>query len=109
LEREGFFEVAEIVRNHVHLQTDLDGPLVAREIIFYADKRVRHREIVSVRERMRDLRQRYGRNDFSLGWLEKLETLTLKVERKIFASLEFVPGDLAAGAGRIKLPNPSRS
>ncbi len=103
LEREGFPEVAEIVRNHVRLQTDLDGPLVAREIIFYADKRVRHREIVSVRERMQDLRQRYGRNDFSSGWLKNLETLTLGVEKKIFAHLDLSPGDLAAGVGRIKI------
>ncbi|MCD6292288.1 MAG: HD domain-containing protein, partial [Deltaproteobacteria bacterium] len=66
LDREGYPEVAEIVRNHIQLKTDLAGELVAREIIYYADKRVRHVEIVSVLERLADLRQRYGRNSTSL-------------------------------------------
>ncbi len=98
LGREGYPEVAEIVLNHVLLDTDLDGPIVAKEIIYYADKRVRHTEIVSVRERLRDLRQRYGVCSASMGRLAELEHLTLDVEKKLFAPLKIKPEDIQKNA-----------
>ncbi len=91
LELEGYPEVAEIVSNHVILETDLKGPIVAKEIIYYADKRVRHIEIVSVFERLKDLRIRYGADSVSMGRLAELETLTLAVEEKLFAPLKITP------------------
>ncbi len=91
---EGLPEIAEIVRNHVRLETNLDGPLVAKEIIYYADKRVRHVEIVSVAERLLDLRSRYGTNSSSLTNLDKLKDLTLGVEKKIFKNLDFSPEEV---------------
>ena len=94
LDREGFPEIAEIVRNHVRLVTDLAGPIVAKEIIYYADKRVRHVEIVSVAERLVDLRKRYGGNSPSLTRLADLENLTLAVEKKIFSGLNFSPEEV---------------
>ncbi|MCK5540180.1 MAG: HDIG domain-containing protein [Deltaproteobacteria bacterium] len=95
LDREGFPEIAEIVRNHVRLVTDLAGPIVAKEIIYYADKRVRHVEIVSVAERLVDLRKRYGGNSPSLTRLAELENLTLAVEKKIFSGLNFFPEEVS--------------
>ncbi len=94
LDLEGYPEIAEIVRNHVRLETDLDGPVVAKEIIYYADKRVRHVEIVSVLDRMVDLRRRYGVNSPSLTRLQDLEDLTLAVEKKIFKWLDFPPEEV---------------
>ena len=94
LDSEGFPEIAEIVRNHVRLVTDLSGPIVAKEIIYYADKRVRHVEIVSVAERLVDLRTRYGVNSPSLTRLTELEDLTLAVEKKIFCGLDFSPEEV---------------
>lgn len=94
LEREGYPEIAEIVRNHVRLKTDIDGPIVAKEIVYYADKRVRHIEIVSVAERIVDLKKRYGDNSSSLTHLKDLENLTLAVEKKIFKSLNFTPEEV---------------
>ncbi|MBN2808466.1 MAG: HD domain-containing protein [Deltaproteobacteria bacterium] len=94
LAAQGYVEIAEIVRNHVRLETDLDGPIVAKEIIYYADKRVRHDEIVSVKERMLDLRRRYGVNSASLTPMDELEGLTLAVEKKIFACLDFSPDEI---------------
>ncbi|MBN2706933.1 MAG: HD domain-containing protein [Deltaproteobacteria bacterium] len=91
LKAEGCPEIAEIIVNHVYLETDLTGPIVAREIIYYADKRVRHVEIVSVAERLADLRERYGCNSSSMGRLDELEALTLAVEKKIFQRLDFTP------------------
>ncbi len=94
LDLEGYPEIAEIVRNHVRLETDLDGPVVAKEIIYYADKRVRHIEIVTVAERLLDLRSRYGKNSPSLTRLADLESLTLAVEKKIFKCLDFHPEEV---------------
>ncbi|MCD6429971.1 MAG: HD domain-containing protein [Deltaproteobacteria bacterium] len=94
LDHEGYPEIGEIVRNHVRLQTNLAGPIVAKEIIYYADKRVRHVEIVSVSERLTDLRERYGVNSSSLTKLSDLENLTLAVEKKIFSCLDFPPENI---------------
>ncbi len=94
LVREGFSDVAEIVLNHVILETDLAGPIVAKEIVYYADKRVRHTEIVSVDERLQDLRQRYGVCSVSMGRLVELKNLTLAVEKKLFAPLQITPDDI---------------
>jgi len=91
IELEGYPEVAEIVLNHVILETDLDGPIVAKEIIYYADKRVRHIEIVSVSDRLKDLRSRYGTDSVSMGCMAELEALTLAVEEKLFAPLKITP------------------
>jgi len=103
LERRGYVEIAEIVRNHVRLETDLGGPLAAKEIVFYADKRVRHIEIVSVGERMRDLKVRYGFAGCSLEWLMNLENFTLEVENKIFSRLDFSPDRVAGRAAARKI------
>ncbi len=91
---EGYPEVAEIVLNHVVIKSDLAGPIVAKEIVYYADKRVCHTKIVSLAERLQDLRQRYGVCSVSLGRLIELENLTLAVEKKIFAPLHIRPDNI---------------
>ena len=53
----GYPEVAEVVREHVILTefsiTRYDnGHFLAKELVYYADKRVRHDEIVSIEERL---------------------------------------------------------
>jgi putative nucleotidyltransferase with HDIG domain len=91
---EGYPEVADIVLNHVILKTDLAGPIAAKEIVYYADKRVRHTDIVSVCERLQDLRERYGVCSVSMGRLVELENLTLAVEKKLFAPLHIRPDNI---------------
>ncbi|MEE4241752.1 MAG: HDIG domain-containing metalloprotein [Desulfopila sp.] len=64
----GYSEVAEIVEEHVRLRTFAlnryrVGAFEAKEIIFYADKRVVHDQIVSLDERLDYILARYGRND----------------------------------------------
>ena len=93
--KEGYPEVADIVLNHVVLTTDISGPIVTKEIIYYADKRVRHTEIVSVAERVKDLRIRYGVGSLAMGGFFELESLTLSVEKKIFAPLKYQPEDIS--------------
>lgn len=64
----GYPEVAEIVREHVIL-TEFsskrygDGYFLAKELVYYADKRVRHEEIVSLEDRLEYILDRYGNND----------------------------------------------
>jgi len=67
-QQHGLFEVAEIVEEHVRLRRyDLQryqrGIFLAKELIFYADKRVVHDEIVSLDERLEYILERYGRGD----------------------------------------------
>ncbi len=95
LTREGYPDVAEIVSNHVNLETDLAGPIVAKEIIYYADKRVRHSEIVSVADRLKDLRLRYGVDSVAMGHILELENLTRAVEEKLFAPLKITPQSIS--------------
>jgi hypothetical protein len=87
--------VGQIVAEHVVLSGEKDQSRVSEEeIVNYADKRVQHDRIVSLHERFRDLKDRYGQNERSLGLLDALEQATSKVERKIFSYLKIAPEDL---------------
>lgn len=64
----GYPEVAEVVREHVILTefsvTRYDsGHFLAKELVYYADKRVRHDEIVSIEVRLEYILEHYGNND----------------------------------------------
>ncbi len=88
----GWPEVAEVVGNHIFLKPGPPGaPIRADELVYYADKRVRHEEIVSLRERFVDLRERYGRRPASWVRIFRLEELTKLLERRIFKRLPFGP------------------
>ncbi len=80
----GFTPVAEIVEQHVQIGTiDPRGLLEEREIVYYADKRVMHDEIVTIEERLHDLVDRYGVTaEISRTILEN-KGLILAIERKI--------------------------
>jgi uncharacterized protein len=57
----GFESVAVAVEQHVEFRDfRRDGPLLEKEIIYYADKRVMHDVIVTLDERLEDLVKRYG-------------------------------------------------
>jgi uncharacterized protein len=91
----GYERVGQIVAEHVVLSGEKDQSRISEEeIVNYADKRVQHDRIVLLRERFRDLKDRYGKNERSLELLDALEQATSKVERKIFSYLEIVPEDL---------------
>ncbi len=64
----GYPAVAEVVREHVVLTefciTRYDkGHFLAKELVYYADKRVIHDEIVSIEERLDYILEYYGNND----------------------------------------------
>lgn len=95
LQAMGFEKVGAVVREHIHLSKKVDPFHVSEEeIVNYADKRVKHTEVVSLEERFEDLRARYGKNPVALKLLEDLKKSTLDIERKIFSILGFDPTPL---------------
>ncbi len=92
LRARGYPEVAAVVAQHIFLKPGPPGaPLRPEEIVYYADKRVKHTEIVPLKERFRDLRARYGKDTYALIRLRWLEDLTKLLERRLFKKLPFGP------------------
>lgn len=97
----GFPEIARIVGQHVIL-TDHDparyerGVFSATEIIYYADKRVRHEEIVSLEDRLEYILENYGMGDLMLHKLirENFQKC-VRLEQYFFSFLNFQPEQLA--------------
>ncbi|MFH0868407.1 MAG: HD domain-containing protein [Candidatus Woesearchaeota archaeon] len=78
----GFPEVAEVARKHtIYAIKELESYLntIEEKIVFYADKRAKGNEIVSLEERFEDLKKRYNK-DFTkeLEFAKKLEKELLK-------------------------------
>jgi uncharacterized protein len=96
----GFEEVAAIVEEHVILrQYEPDryqaGSFSAREIVYYADKRVRHHQVVSLEERLDYILDHYGRDNSARRQLIRENfTRCLTLERLLFQWLPFHPEDL---------------
>jgi uncharacterized protein len=89
-------EIADIVGQHVHLRDyRRSTPIVEKEIVYYADKRVNDDQVVSLEERLNYLLAHYGRNQRDLHRLirENFE-LCRALEKKLFAKLEFTPDAL---------------
>jgi uncharacterized protein len=91
----GYPEVADIVLQHVNLKDFSPiAPINEIEIVYYADKRVRHHEFVSVEDRIHDLLNRYGHTEELrqrfLHMKEIVLAIELKIEKCINASVETV-------------------
>ncbi len=92
LQKLGYSEVANVVGNHIFLKPGPPrSPIREDELVYYADKRVKHETIVSLHERFEDLRVRYGRSPYAWIRLWRLEDLTKLLERRIFKKLPFAP------------------
>jgi uncharacterized protein len=96
LEDLGYPQVAQVVREHVHLNGDLSDsrPLRESELVNYADKRVLHAEVVSLEDRFADLKVRYGRTPEALARIKATEIRARALEEKLFAPLRLTPQDL---------------
>ena len=96
LHEQGFGEVAEIVRQHVVLDSRVDhGRITEADLVHYADKRVKHTRVVSLGERFQDLRERYGKDPQAQAWLESLEGVNRLLEARIFQRIPITPESLA--------------
>jgi putative nucleotidyltransferase with HDIG domain len=96
LEELGYPQVAQVVREHVHLDgTIMDPrPLREAEVVNYADKRVLHEEVVTLAARFADLKVRYGRTPEALARIQVTEVRARALEEKLFAPLQLSPLDL---------------
>jgi uncharacterized protein len=93
----GFEEVGEIVRQHVVLDDNGSTDRITEtQLVHYADKRVKHTEVVSLAERFDDLKERYGKTSQHRCWLEKLEQQNLRLEAEIFGRIAIDPESLKA-------------
>jgi len=91
----GYPRVGEIIYAHIFLKLPKPGePIKEEEIVFYADKRVKHDNIVSLKERFSDLRERYGRTLKAIIRMRLLEEMTILLEKRLFKGLPFNPSDL---------------
>lgn len=93
----GYLPLAPIVQEHVSMDTmRLQGPITESLVVNYADKRVKHDEIVTLQERFEDLAHRYAKTEeHRMRLREKLDEYVM-LERKIFDHLAISPveGDL---------------
>ena len=89
----GYPQVGEIVRQHVYLDRPLShyNDLTEEIIVNYADKRVKHTQIVSLRERFEDIVERYARSKETEQRIWKLFRETKRMEQLIFRYLPIGP------------------
>jgi len=93
----GYHSVADIVRQHICLDPDVVVSEVVTEaaLVNYADKRVKHEDVVAIEERFRDVKERYAdkfphfKDRFGDVFLE-----TQVLEKKIFSLIDIFPEDL---------------
>ena len=96
LDELGYPHVAQVVREHVHLDGNIldPRPLREAEVVNYADKRVLHEAVVTLTARFADLKVRYGRTPEALARIKATEIRAMALEEKIFAPLQLSPLDL---------------
>jgi uncharacterized protein len=100
----GYEDIAQIIESHVVFNNfKPEGELEEREIVFYADKRVMHDQIVSLDDRIRDLVKRYGANERVINLIRDNKTLIVKIERKIQS---FLTQDIEAILSQVVDPQP---
>ncbi len=109
--KHGYDEVAEVVREHVIL-TEYSpdrytrGHFLAKEIVYYADKRVRHDEIVSLEQRLDYILEHYGNNDPARHALIRENfTKCQRLERFLFSAIALTPDAIAATVTSTGLPD----
>jgi putative nucleotidyltransferase with HDIG domain len=89
--------IGEIVAEHVILKNySPDMDLSEKVIVYYADKRVNHDQVVSLDERLAYIIRQYGNGDVRLQKLiRKNFNRCVVIENKIFSFLDFQPADIA--------------
>ena len=90
----GYPAVANIVLQHVRLDPGMCDPdgVTEAEVVNYADKRVRHEEVVDIEERFRDVKDRYAEKFPGLqARFEEVQLETRLLEQKIFSKIDISP------------------
>lgn len=96
----GYPEIGEIVAEHVVLRNFTadfyrQGVFGAKELVFYADKRVRHDQVVSLADRLEYIIERYGDgNPVKEQHIRLNFTRTVEFEKYLFSYLDFTPEEV---------------
>ena len=92
----GYPEVAQVVREHIFLESNGNNHCAIREaeVVNYADKRVLHNQVVTLADRFVDLMERYGKNDAARIRIAGLKEKAQNLEVKLFGPLSLHPMDL---------------
>lgn len=94
----GYPGVAEIVRQHICLDPGPFDPdaVTEAEVVNYADKRVKHEEVVDIEDRFRDVLERYIEKFPGLeARFEQVQQETRLVEQKIFSKIDISPEEIS--------------
>ncbi len=73
LQEQGFPELAEIVRTHGLRNSATVESTIEQQLLYYADKRVKNDQVVSLDERFEDFRERYGNKPQSQQWYDEVK------------------------------------
>lgn len=94
--KHGYIKVADIVAEHVVLKHNGNGPVTEKEVVYYADKRVNHDQIVSLDERLTYIKETYAAGNKGRQELIDINfQKCLALEKRIFQGLPFVPEKVA--------------
>jgi len=112
-----FETIAEIVAEHVILKNYTpENGFAEKEIVYYADKRVNHDQVVSLEERLAYILERYGmNNEIRCRAIRKNYARCQDLENRMFSFLAFEPADIpellitqrSAIGAKEKIPLPS--
>jgi len=89
--------IADIIAEHVILKTyKPEYGFAEKEIVYYADKRVNHDQVVSLKERLEYILERYGKNNETRCLaIKKNYTRCQDLEKRMFSLLPFEPADIS--------------
>jgi len=92
----GYPEIGDIIRQHVILDScEGKNPISEQEIVNYADKRVLHDQIVSLKKRLEYIKVRYGTRPEFMSRIRLMWKSTMDLEQKLFKQLPFKPARLS--------------
>jgi uncharacterized protein len=89
--------IADIVAEHVILKNySAEKNFAEKEIVYYADKRVNHDQIVSLEERLEYILERYGmNNEIRCRAIKKNYDRCRDLEKRMFSFLSFEPDNIS--------------
>ncbi len=90
----GYPEVARIVGSHVDCGSEIPCTINEALLVNYADKRVQHDRVVSLKERFKDLLARYGKTPAKRTRFREMARNMERLEKQIFSQISPSPEDL---------------
>lgn len=99
LTRIGYFEVGEVVRQHVVLDQTVDrnidqSIITEAAIVNYADKRVLHDQVVPLEDRLSYIMKRYGTSERAVERIKIMWKDTILLEQALFKNLDITPDSI---------------